>query len=441
MSKTNKKRGKVDDFDSEINTTEDEGGDISNNAQTKGPQVHAKEDKEGGDIKTNPTRYQQFKSGFHHYYENIDERQKALNLGASVDKNLSLWFYELASNNTYYFNDLVTYGGLVSYELYVLPGMMMAIMYAAAKNESQSLRFHVLPHVFAFSMVGLIKHAAERPRPGCQYNEMNPELPPRPPGPVQLKAKAKESYGKPFVEAKAEEESYLKPFESRHKCKGGFRDLSFPSGHSCVAFSVATGLMMYMFDTDELKWSGSKDSNFAVYAGCALAGLYCLSIVIWHIKQMTKNPFRILTQLCIGIAVCTLFFTIGYFDYNTAVVQNAVVCLAYTVAVLTALHRIAKGYHHVSDSVVGALLGAACGVFVYTMLGKRPDRTIFTWDLFSTSLAPMMASQAIVFLIGSWYIWYFFSFTTRCYAADIKKKNGDVEEGGCALAPLYTVEH
>jgi hypothetical protein len=36
------------------------------------------------------------------------------------------------------FDHLVTYGGLVAYELYVLPGMMLAIMYAAVRNESHS---------------------------------------------------------------------------------------------------------------------------------------------------------------------------------------------------------------------------------------------------------------------------------------------------------------
>jgi hypothetical protein len=115
---------------------------------------------------------------------------------------------------------------------------------------------------------------------------------------------------------------------------------------------------------------------------------------------------------------------IGYFDYNSPDVQWATVGVAYGVAVLTALHRIAKGYHHVLDSVVGALLGAACGVFVCSMLGADKDQ--------------VGASQCVMGLIGAWYIWYFFSYTTRCWAPKPLSGNG-LE--GCTLRPLHAVEH
>ena len=311
------------------------------------------------------------------------------------DKETSLWWYTLAQNYPY-FEGLVTYGGLVAYELYVLPGMMLAIMYAAIRNESQSLRFHVLPHVFAYSVVGLIKHAASRERPGCVMEAM-------------------------------------RGFESHHKCNKGFKTLSFPSGHSCVAFSVATGLAMYLFDGSETKWRGWEDSSFAVKGVCGMASVYCGYVMVSHMWQCRTagrpiDPWtvvqRILKQAVIGAAVCALMGFIGFFDYNGLYAQWVTALFAYGVAVLTALHRIAKGYHHVLDSVVGALLGAACGVFVYSMLGADKGQ--------------VGASQYVMGLIGAWYIWYFFSYTTKCVAAKPLRGDG---LGGCTLHPLHMVEH
>lgn len=312
------------------------------------------------------------------------------------DKRMSLWVYDVVRGSRA-FEAVVTYGGLVAYELYVLPGMMLAIMYAAARNESQSLRFHVMPHVFAFSVVGLIKHAASRERPGCVMDFMRGE------------------------------------FESRNKCNKGFRTLSFPSGHSCVAFSVATGLAMYMFDHSEPKWRGRQDSSFAVKGVCSMALAYGVYVIAMHLLQClgasrTIGPWtvglRIVKQTAIVALVGALMVGIGCLDYNKPNVQRAITVVAYVVAVLTALHRVAKGYHHVLDSVVGALLGTACGVFVYSMLGADKGQ--------------VGAPQWVMGFIGTWYIWYFFSYTTRCLARKPLRGTG---LGGCTLRPLHAVEH
>jgi hypothetical protein len=62
--------------------------------------------------------------------------------------------------------------GLLPYELYVLPGMFIALIATVYNKSFQPAQIHLLPLWFAYSLVTFIKQAVKRERPGCAFEEM-----------------------------------------------------------------------------------------------------------------------------------------------------------------------------------------------------------------------------------------------------------------------------
>ena len=54
--------------------------------------------------------------------------------------------------------NLVYYGGLLPYELYVLPGYFVSMLLAVWLEEVAPVRFHILPHLLSFSVFLSLKH-------------------------------------------------------------------------------------------------------------------------------------------------------------------------------------------------------------------------------------------------------------------------------------------
>lgn len=168
------------------------------------------------------------------------------------------------------------YLGLLPYELYVLPGMFVAILVMLYYQSFHPVQFHLLPHWFAFSLASYIKVEISRKRPGCADKRMS---------------------------------SLISP----NHCKGSTAYKSFPSGHTIIAFALATSLQMYLEDS-------TYPEEDKVFLGI---------------------PFGKYRRLTIAVG--------------------------YLVALMISLHRISYGYHYVSDVMVGAVLGIMVGFASYTI--------------------------------------------------------------------------
>lgn len=201
-------------------------------------------------------------------------------------KNISKYDYEIGkfinySLNNKYLRDLPVYFGLIPYEIYVLPGMYIAIILTIINKSISPIRFHLLPHFFAYSFFQLLKSNVYRVRPGCKKKNTK-----------------------------------IFNIDKGHCDKRTFKQ-SFPSGHTGIAFSLATALAYEMYYTEDSR-----------------------------------------------------FFEIPIKDKKT---KNIIVFLGFSVAIFVAIHRIAKGYHHFSDTIMGAILGISIGVISSTVLYKREE--------------------------------------------------------------------
>ena len=194
----------------------------------------------------------------------------------NLDLEITSIIYSFVNNNRFV-KQLPYYLGLLPYELYVLPGMFIAMIQVIVLSAYSPIQFHLLPHFFAFSLFQLIKGTFGRERPGCA-NEI------------------------------------LSEFIDESHCSGKQRFMSFPSGHTGIAFALAIALYMEM--------NYSKEPKF------------------FEIK-IKKKKYR------------NLISFIGLF-----------------VAFNISIHRISKGYHYASDTIIGSLLGSAIGYITWTVLEK-----------------------------------------------------------------------
>lgn len=104
--------------------------------------------------------------------------------------------------------------GLIPYELYVIPGMYLAMLQVIWVGSPNPVQFHLLPHWFAYSVFQFMKKAVKRSRPGCKYKDMS------------------------------------KYIDASH-CSHGHELQSFPSGHTGVAFALVTALLMELFCSED----------------------------------------------------------------------------------------------------------------------------------------------------------------------------------------------
>lgn len=194
----------------------------------------------------------------------------------NIDLKITQVIYNLVNGNKF-LKQLPYYLGLLPYELYVLPGMYIALIQVIIMSAFNPLQFHLLPHFFAFSLFQLIKGTVGRERPGCKHETLSHYI----------------------------DESH---------CSGKQKYLSFPSGHTGIAFALATALFLEMNASDDPRFFDIPIKN-----------------------KRTRN----------------IISFIGYF-----------------VACAICIHRISKGYHYFGDTVIGAILGTTIGYISWMVMNK-----------------------------------------------------------------------
>ena len=192
----------------------------------------------------------------------------------NLDLKFTKMFFDIINNNKY-IKELPNYLGLIPYEIYVIPGMYLAILEVLWLGSPNPIQFHLLPHWFAYSIFQFLKKSFSRMRPGCRYKSLS------------------------------------KYIDSSH-CKHGHQFQSFPSGHTGVAFALATSLFMEMMYSD--------------------------------------NPH---------------FFEIPIKERKTKILISVI---GYFVATMISLHRISKGFHSMFDVICGALIGFAIGFVSWSVM-------------------------------------------------------------------------
>lgn len=183
------------------------------------------------------------------------------------DKTISKKIYDLFNSNKV-LKEMPHYLGLLPYEVYVLPGMYISILQMIWLNSSNPVQLHLLPHLFAYSLFGMLKGSIKRPRPGCSVKSMS---------------------------------NYI----NASHCTGSTKLQSFPSSHAGVGFALATALYLEMMH--------SENSVF--------------------FEMKIKSPAA----------------------------RKALAMTGFLVAIMVTLHRVSKGYHHLGDCVVGAIIGSIVG--------------------------------------------------------------------------------
>ena len=168
--------------------------------------------------------------------------------------------------------NLVYYGGLLPYELYVLPGYFVSMLLAVWLEEVAPVRFHILPHLLSFSVFLSLKHAVDRQRPGCTVQEE------------------------------------LRMIDPGH-CKGKTEYQSFPSGHTGISFALATALGLEMLVPKNPKLFGldvSKEARIPItVTGAVVASLTSL--------QRVAGGYHYVGDVTIG---AVLGMIIGYVSWN-----------------------------------------------------------------------------------------------------------------------------
>ena len=227
--------------------------------------------------------------------------------------------YDLV-NNSGYLRQIPFWFGLVPYEIYVIPFMYLAILQVIWFNSPNDVQLHLLPHWFSFSLFQLLKGKTAVHRPGCQYPELGEYI-------------HKESH-----------------------CTGKNEFKSFPSGHTGIAFALATTIYMEM--------SYPKTSYFF------------------------EIPIR------------------------SKVVKKILMAFGFFVASMTSIHRISKGYHSIFDTAVGAFLGVIIGIISwmaldfykkkYHLICEDPDQsTLDECELYRQSIR----GKEYKYWFGRWKFW------------------------------------
>ena len=125
-----------------------------------------------------------------------------------IDHDLSGLIYDNIGKSSV-LSKVVYFLGLLPYEIYVLPGMFVAIMGMIAHQSYVPLQLHLLPHWFAFSVAQYIKSNIKRTRPGCLRKD---------------------------------------GLISKNHCEGKTRDQSFCSGHTLICVALTTSLYVFLAD-------------------------------------------------------------------------------------------------------------------------------------------------------------------------------------------------
>lgn len=188
----------------------------------------------------------------------------------STDESLTLWFYHhIGLNRHRTISKFPILFGLIPYELYILPGMFLAIACTFYYDSLVPLQIHLLPLWSAYSISSYLKSCVRRLRPGC-----NPAL--------KMNR---------LIDAK--------------QCDETTKYQSFPSRHTIIAFSLATSLILYCKN----KLAENKRKHGYLYIGCiALSILVACSVSIHRISYGYHHVGDVLAGAVIGAFIGYLSF-------------------------------------------------------------------------------------------------------------------------------------
>jgi len=159
------------------------------------------------------------------------------------------------------------YLGLIPYEIYILPGMYLAIFQLLWLGTPNPVQFHLLPHWFAYSIFQLLKGAIKTYRPGCWVKGMG-------------------------------------DFIDKSHCLHGHEFQSFPSGHTGIASSLATALFCEMMFSKDPHFFEINIKDEKVRKGIAFTGLFVAFMVgIHRVSKGYHSLFDSMTGMLIGICI------------------------------------------------------------------------------------------------------------------------------------------
>jgi membrane-associated phospholipid phosphatase len=189
----------------------------------------------------------------------------------SIDYKLSRAVYDLFKGEN--MRLIPNFLGLIPYEIYILPGMYLAIFQVLWLGSPNPIQFHLLPHWFAYSIFQLLKGSIKTPRPGCHI-----------PG--------------------------MKDFIDDSHCSHGHEWQSFPSGHTGIAASLAMGLFMEMMYSDDPHFFEINIKDIKVRRLIAFSGLFVAFMVGIHrvskgYHSLADSMTGCLIGMCIGFVSWT----------------------------------------------------------------------------------------------------------------------------------------
>ena len=190
----------------------------------------------------------------------------------SIDYKLSKAVYDLFKGKN--MKLIPNYLGLIPYEIYILPGMYLAIFQVLWLGSPNPIQFHLLPHWFAYSIFQLLKGSIKTPRPGCHI-----------PG--------------------------MKDFIDDSHCSHGHDWQSFPSGHTGIAASLAMGLFMEMMYSDDPHFFEINIKDIKVRRLIAFTGLFVAFMVGIH--RVSKGYH----SLADSMTGCVIGMCIGFVSWTS----------------------------------------------------------------------------------------------------------------------------
>ena len=195
-----------------------------------------------------------------------------VNAFRSIDYKLSRAIYDVFKSGKMKY--LPTVLGLIPYEIYILPGMYLAIFQVLWLGSPNPIQFHLLPHWFAYSIFQLLKGSIKTPRPGCHI-----------PG--------------------------MKDFIDDSHCSHGHEWQSFPSGHTGIAASLATALFMEMIYSDDSHFFEISIKDIKIRRAIAFTGLFIAFMVGIH--RVSKGYH----SLADSMTGCLIGASIGFISWTS----------------------------------------------------------------------------------------------------------------------------
>jgi len=189
-----------------------------------------------------------------------------------LDLMLSKGVYDIF--NTPFMSLIPNYLGLIPYEIYVLPGMYLAILQVLWLGTPNPIQFHLLPHWFSYSVFQFLKLKIKRPRPGCHQKSMS------------------------------------KYIDDGH-CMHGHEWQSFPSGHTGVSMALATSLFMEMMFSEHPHFFEISIQNRTTQIIIGSIGIFVALMVAMHRVSKGYHSFF---DTCTGAVIG---FTIGFIAWIT----------------------------------------------------------------------------------------------------------------------------